>query len=68
VAHLARFFAAKVGAEMGRSLSISPEALALLEGWRWPGNVRELENVVRRAAVFARGAITPDDIGPPIAG
>jgi transcriptional regulator with GAF, ATPase, and Fis domain len=68
VAHLARFFAAKVGAEMGRSLSISPEALALLEGWRWPGNVRELKNVVRRAAVFARGAITPDDIGPPIAG
>jgi transcriptional regulator with GAF, ATPase, and Fis domain len=53
---------------MGRPLALAPEALAALERWRWPGNVRELENVVRRAAVFARGTITPEDIGPPIAG
>jgi hypothetical protein len=48
-------------------LDITPEALTLLERWRWPGNVRELDNVLRRAAVFARGPITPAEIGPPIA-
>jgi transcriptional regulator with GAF, ATPase, and Fis domain len=66
VPHLVRFFLKKVGDEMGKEIGITSEALAALEAWRWPGNVRELENVVRRAAVFAQGAITPADVGPPI--
>ena len=60
-------FLQRIGEEMKKPLDVSPEALALLEKWRWPGNVRELENVLRRAAVFAKGAITPADIGPPVA-
>ncbi len=38
----------------GRPLdSVSPQALALLDGWRWPGNVRELENAIERALILA---------------
>jgi transcriptional regulator with GAF, ATPase, and Fis domain len=66
VRHLVRFFLQRVSAEMGRAIGITDEALAALEAWRWPGNVRELENVIRRAAVFADGAIVPGDLGAPI--
>jgi two-component system nitrogen regulation response regulator GlnG len=34
---------------------ISPEALAVLQGYDWPGNVRELENLIYRSAVMAQG-------------
>src|ERR1051326_5211054 len=34
--------------------SISPEAMALLCGYRSPGNVRELQNIIERALVRAR--------------
>ena len=34
---------------------ISPEALALLQGYSWPGNIRELENCLERAFNYARG-------------
>jgi len=37
----------------GRSLQLSPEALAQLRSHDWPGNVRELRNVLERAAVLA---------------
>ncbi|MBK7645288.1 MAG: sigma-54-dependent Fis family transcriptional regulator [Planctomycetes bacterium] len=67
VAHLARFFLAKTCEELGRRISISSGALAALERHSWPGNVRELENVIRRAAVFAREEITPAELPPAIA-
>lgn len=35
-------------------LSVSPAALALLQGYRWPGNVRELENTIRYAIATTR--------------
>jgi transcriptional regulator with PAS, ATPase and Fis domain len=66
VRHLVRFILGRIGEEMGKTIEISPAALELLERWRWPGNVRELDNVLRRAAVFAKGTIMPVDIGPPI--
>ncbi|MBL8857469.1 MAG: sigma 54-interacting transcriptional regulator [Planctomycetes bacterium] len=66
IAHLTQFFLKKIGAEMNKQVAVTPEALIVLEGWKWPGNVRELDNVLRRAAVFAREAIRPEDIGPPI--
>lgn len=46
-----------------RAMSISEEALSVLERNEWPGNVRELENAIEHAALYARGAmITPDDL------
>jgi transcriptional regulator with GAF, ATPase, and Fis domain len=65
--HLARFLLAKIGADLGREVGIEPEALAALERWPWPGNVRELENELRRAAVFARGAIGLAELSPQVA-
>ena len=35
--------------------SISPQALALLQGYDWPGNIRELEGSIIHALLFARG-------------
>jgi sigma-54-dependent transcriptional regulator len=66
VRRLVHFFLGKVKDEVGRDLGITDEALKALEAWKWPGNVRELENVIRRAAVFAQGAIVPADLGAPI--
>jgi two-component system nitrogen regulation response regulator GlnG len=63
---LARALAAKAEAEVGKKLALSDDALAALERWSWPGNVRELENVLRRAAVFARGTIQVADLPAPI--
>ncbi len=40
--------------------SISPQALALLQGYDWPGNIRELEGSIIYALHFAReGTILP---------
>jgi two-component system response regulator AtoC len=56
-------------------LSLSPEALAVLQARAWPGNVRQMENVLARAVIVARGrTILPehldadDPIDPAIAG
>lgn len=35
--------------------TLSPEVLALLEGYDWPGNIRELQNAMKYAAIFANG-------------
>jgi DNA-binding NtrC family response regulator len=44
-------------------VSLSPEALAKLNGHRWPGNVRELRNVIQRAVLLRRGSrISADEI------
>ncbi len=67
VAHLVRFYLVRIGEELGRAITIRPEALAALERWNWPGNVRELENVIRRAAVFAKDEITLDELPAPVA-
>jgi two-component system nitrogen regulation response regulator GlnG len=67
VRHLVRFFLQRLEEELGRRIGIQPEALAALERWRWPGNVRELDNVVRRAAVFAKESITLAELAAPIA-
>jgi transcriptional regulator with GAF, ATPase, and Fis domain len=63
---IARAFLKRAEAEVGRPVSLSEEALDALERWSWPGNVRELENVIRRAAVFAHGAIGVADLPAPI--
>ena len=44
-------------------LSLSPEALQVIDASPWPGNVRQLENALARAAIAARGrAILPEHI------
>ena len=44
-------------------LSLSPEALAVIDSSPWPGNVRQLENALARAAIAARGrAILPEHV------
>jgi psp operon transcriptional activator len=54
---LARHFAARMQAELGRPgpPEFSAEALAALHTHPWPGNVRELKNVVERAVFRASG-------------
>ena len=53
---LTRFFIEKYARAMGKpERAVSPEAEAVLLGYRWPGNVRELENAVERAMVVGKG-------------
>ncbi|MBM4124175.1 MAG: sigma-54-dependent Fis family transcriptional regulator [Nitrospira sp.] len=48
------------GTRLGK---ISPEALAVLEGYRWPGNVRELHNVVEWLTISCQdGEIRPEHL------
>ncbi len=49
VRHFVRRFAA------GADVSITPEAMRLLEGYAWPGNVRELENFCERIVLMRTG-------------
>ena len=57
IAPLARDFLARLARELGRGeLHLTPEAAAVLEGYRWPGNVRELHNAMERAAVLSPGS------------
>jgi transcriptional regulator with PAS, ATPase and Fis domain len=44
-------------------LTLSAEALALLEDYSWPGNIRELRNSLNKAILFAAGPrIEPRDL------
>jgi DNA-binding NtrC family response regulator len=61
---LARIFAARAAAQMGRPApAISPAALAALAAHPWPGNVRELRNVMERAVVLLEsGEMNPEHL------
>lgn len=45
VAHLTEKFAQR----LKKTVTVSPEAMALLQSYHWPGNVRELENALEQA-------------------
>ncbi len=45
-------------------MSISPKAMALLEGYNWPGNVRELRNIIEGAVVMCKGEVIQEDNMP----
>jgi two-component system response regulator AtoC len=49
---LVRHFVEKRRERFGHEVTISDEAMFLLESYDWPGNVRELENVIERAATL----------------
>lgn len=61
---LAGAFLTQFGRELGKTLSLSDEALTLLRRYDWPGNVRELRNVIERAVVLAEvdGVLGPEDL------
>ncbi len=45
------------------NLSLSADALKLMENYSWPGNVRELENAIERAVILCMGhQIIPEDL------
>ena len=59
---IAEHLLAGLSAQHGRDhVSLSVEALRALQTSAWPGNVRQLENVVRKAFVWADGAVI--DVG-----
>ncbi|MCD6023615.1 MAG: fis [Fibrobacteria bacterium] len=63
-------FLAKYSAKNRReNLSVSPEAMLLMERYLWPGNVRELENAMERAVILCQGdQITPKNLPPELSG
>jgi DNA-binding NtrC family response regulator len=52
---LAHHFVERVARDVGKKVTLSPEALAMLVEHAWPGNVRELQNAVERAVILADG-------------
>lgn len=66
VPFLVERFLRLAGEELNESgLSISREALAVLENHDWPGNTRELCEVIRRAALLARDTIGEEHLTLP---
>ena len=56
IADLARTFLAEACKRNGRRpMSLTPEALQVLEGYEYRGNVRELKNLVERLAILSDG-------------
>lgn len=57
IAELAHYFLFRYNGQLGTVVqSISPEAMALLEGYLWPGNVRELQSILREALIVSVGS------------
>ncbi|SFU75175.1 DNA-binding transcriptional response regulator, NtrC family, contains REC, AAA-type ATPase, and a Fis-type DNA-binding domains [Pustulibacterium marinum] len=51
-------FLFKYGVEYkDKFVSITPEALAILQRYNWPGNIRELENIVQRAVIMCNTTV-----------
>lgn len=45
-----------------RFVTITPEALTILERYNWPGNIRELENIIQRAVIMCENSIDIDHL------
>jgi DNA-binding NtrC family response regulator len=54
---LAIHFVERVCRDVGKKLTITPEAIAALVDYAWPGNVRELQNVIERAVILSDGEV-----------
>jgi DNA-binding NtrC family response regulator len=52
---LAQHFVERVSRDVGKKVTLSPEALEALVAHAWPGNVRELQNAIERAVILADG-------------
>jgi two-component system response regulator PilR (NtrC family) len=67
---LADHFLEKYAEQMHKPvLTISREAIVLLQGYGWPGNVRELENVIERAVALEQSpTVLPDSLPADVRG
>jgi two-component system response regulator PilR (NtrC family) len=67
---LADHFLEKYAEQMHKPvLTISHEAIVLLQGYGWPGNVRELENVIERAVALEQSpTVLPDSLPADVRG
>src|SRR5947208_9801719 len=54
ITELTEHFIKKFCAQTGRALSITAQAMRLLEAYSWPGNVRELEHTIERAVALEK--------------
>jgi len=52
---LAHHFVERVCRDVGKKMTLSPEAVAELMVHSWPGNIRELQNAIERAVILADG-------------
>ena len=52
---LAHHFVERVCRDVGKKMTLSPEAVAELMAHSWPGNIRELQNAMERAVILADG-------------
>ena len=60
---LAAHFLARAAKRAGRALTLSDQAVGLMQLYSWPGNVRELENLIERMVILDRdGVIDGDDL------
>jgi DNA-binding NtrC family response regulator len=65
----ARFLAEACERNGRRPMSLSREAVTVLQGHDWPGNVRELRNLVERLAILSDGPeIGADDVAAVLPG
>jgi len=65
IVKLIEYFFSKVRLELDKQevVGISPDALAVYQGYDWPGNVRELQSVIRQSLINTTGTvIVPDSI------
>lgn len=52
----AAFFLDRVNSQLGKEVfGFSNEVLQVFKEYSWPGNLRELQNVIKRAALLAKG-------------
>ena len=69
VPQLAAYFLERSAARLGKAITLSDKAIALLQLYSWPGNVRELENLIERMAIFNRdGVVDAEDLPPTLSG
>ncbi len=63
---LVQHFIGKFAGETGKHVQgVTPEALAVLQGYGWPGNIRELRNTVERAMILVDGDFIGEEHLPP---
>lgn len=57
-------FAQHAAQDVGRRVVLTESAIFAAKDHAWPGNIRQLRNAVLRAAAFADGPITGEDLLP----